>query len=349
MYANRARTYASLTLLCVIAGLSGCESTVYPPPPPDQALTQFDIPSDPKVIIFVIDGARRSETFADTSHAYIPHIWNDLRPQGTLLSSFHNQGITATVPGHSSMITGTWQNLANDGTERPTQPTIFEYYRKTHSVPQSDTYVVSGKSKLNVCSYGTDPLYGAAYGATEDVNYPDDHAVYDELMNVLQTDRPRLVLACFPSVDLAGHSSVWSSYTSAITAADSLAWKTWNYLQSDSFYTGQTYMFITNDHGRHNDANGGFTNHGDGCAGCRELMFLALGPDIWAGHSSDGYFTQRDICSTVGYLLDFPVPNSQGNLMPDIFTPVSTGIAEPFPDDGAAPPGEGTNTSRRKN
>ncbi|MCK5406995.1 MAG: hypothetical protein KAJ37_06060, partial [Candidatus Krumholzibacteria bacterium] len=124
-----------------------------------------------KVVVFVIDGPRYTETFGDPSHTHIPHIWNDLRPQGTILTDFRNLGHTKTNPGHTSIITGTWQQIANDGSERPDQPTLFEYYRKTLSAPQSETYVISGKSKLNVCSYSTHADYGAACGATESVGH----------------------------------------------------------------------------------------------------------------------------------------------------------------------------------
>ncbi|MFM7388247.1 MAG: hypothetical protein ACKO5L_08820, partial [Bacteroidota bacterium] len=30
------------------------------------------------IVIIVMDGARYSETFGDTSHAYIPHLWNSM-------------------------------------------------------------------------------------------------------------------------------------------------------------------------------------------------------------------------------------------------------------------------------
>jgi hypothetical protein len=280
----------------------------------------------PKVVIFAVDGARYTETFGDSTHEWIPHIWNDLRPLGTTLTHFRNQGITSTVPGHCAIVTGTWQDIANDGSERPDEPTLFEYYRHWFSAPAREAYVISGKSKLEVCAWGTHPDYGSSCGATASVGHSNDAAVYTELISVLQTQRPRLVLACFPDVDLAGHSGVWNDYVGSIAGADSLAWKTWNYLQSDPFYAGQTYMFVTGDHGRHSDDNGGFAGHGDGCLGCRHLTFLALGPDIRVGETSDGYFTQRDLCNTVGQILGFPTPHADGTVIVDIFQFVPTGI-----------------------
>lgn len=284
------------------------------------------VPPGPKVVLFIIDGPRLSEMFEDPLHEHVPRIWNDLRPQGAIIREFWNSGDTRTNPGHSSILSGTWQYIANDGTERPHAPTLFEYMRKTLGAPQSQAYIVTGKDKLRSCSYSTHPEYGAAYAATEDGPYAGDNAVCAELLSVLQSDAPRLVMACFPTVDQAGHAGSWDNYVAAIENVDSLAYHVWNYLQSDTAYAGQTYMFVTADHGRHDDAHGGFQNHGDDCAGCRRLPFLALGPDIRAGYTADGVYTQRDICNTVAALLDFPVPYAEGAVIEEIFQPMITGI-----------------------
>jgi hypothetical protein len=315
----------SAVLLLVLLVLGACESAGDLPPKPVAAGTD---PEDPelKVVIFAIDGPRYTETLGDPTHTYIPHIWNDLRPQGTILTNFRNLGQTKTVPGHTSILTGTWQDLANDGSERPDKPTLFEYYRDALAAPQAETWVISGKSKLDVCAYGTHADYGPALGATSSVGLASDLAVYNELMSVLQNDKPRLVLACLPGVDWAGHTGVWADYVDAIVGADSLAWKTWNYLQSDPFYAGQTYMFIVNDHGRHDDAHGGFRSHGDECEGCRHLTFVALGPNIKAGFSEGSIFTQRDVCPTVGEILAIPVPYAEGKYMQDLFDETPVGI-----------------------
>lgn len=294
--------------------------------PSSVAPARQDVATTVKVVLFVIDGARLSETFDDPTHTHIPSIWNELRPQGAIVSEFWNGGDTRTVPGHASMITGTWQALANDGSQRPDMPTLFEYLRATHAVPQSETYVISGKGKLDVCSYSTHADYGPTYGATEDVGLSTDGAVYGELISVLQTERPRLVLACFPSVDTSGHSGVWTDYLAAIDTADSLAAACWAYLEADPYYAGQTYLIITNDHGRHDDQNGGFQSHGDGCPGCRRIMFLALGPDVRAGYVATGVYDLRDICQTVASILDVDPTEADGHVIQEIFEPVSSGI-----------------------
>jgi hypothetical protein len=325
----KSHRYATLLVIVALAAFLalGCDRVAQsptdtrPPTHPNDA-TDFE----PKVVLFVIDGARYTETIGDPLHSYVPHLWNDLGPHGTFLTNFRNRGYTSTVPGHCSILTGTWQYLANDGSERPDKPTIFEYYRRDTAAPQTQAWVISGKAKLDVCAYSTHPDYGAAYGATASVGHTSDVAVYNELISVLENHKPRLVLVCLPDVDLAGHSGVWADYLAAIVGADSLAWKTWEYLESDPFYAGQTYMFVTNDHGRHDDQHGGFRNHGDDCEGCQHLMFLALGPNIQAGHTSDAPFSQRHVCKTVGEVLGFSTPLADAGEIPDIFEQVPVGI-----------------------
>jgi len=281
---------------------------------------------DAKVVIFVIDGPRYQDSFGDPLHAHVGDIWSQLRPFGTLCSNFRNQGWTLTIPGHSTMLTGVWQYLPNDGSQRPPNPTLFEYYRKATGAPATEAVLVGGKPKLAACAYSVDPAYGAAFGASVDVTATTDFATYDRLINRLDADHPHLVMASFSQVDQKAHSGNWSAYLRQMEIVDSLAVLTWNHLQADPEYAGQTYMFITADHGRHDDAHGGFQDHGDTCDGCTHVIFLALGPDIRADYDVTNLYTQRDVCTTVGLLLRVPTPQTNGFMMSEIFVPTSTGI-----------------------
>lgn len=276
-------------------------------------------PNDARVILFVIDGPRHTEAFDDPDHRYVSRMWNELRPQGALIPEFRNDGQTLTNPGHASIVTGTWQTIANNGSERPTEPTLFEHYRQTYGVPKKETYVVSGKRKLNACSYSTHEDFGRRYGATERVGLADDRAVFDELVAIMKGDKPRLVMACFPAVDRAGHSGDWDAYVSAIGVVDSLLVELWDFVQHDPFYKDKTYVFVSNDHGRHDDKSGGFSNHGCGCEGCRRGMFLALGPTIKANYQTSKVYTQRDIFYTVASILELTVEKSDGVVIEEIF------------------------------
>jgi hypothetical protein len=323
--AGRIRARRTLAVAAALGCLLACGTVVHPPRQTAKR-TQSLPPNDHRVVIFIIDGPRYSETFGDPSHQYVRGMWNALRPLGTLCSNFRNVGYTLTNPGHASLLSGTWQYIDNQGNTRPTQPTLFEYYREATGASAQDAVLVGGKLKLNALTYSTNADYGAAYGASSTLDFQDDYGTYDALIQRLDQDAPRLVMASFSHVDQLAHGGVWSDYVRQIEIVDSLAVLTWNYLQADPDYAGKTYLFITADHGRHDDAHGGFQNHGDNCDGCQHIIFLALGPTIRAGYEVTAPFDQRDLCRTVASLLGIPTPYAAGLFMLPIFEPPPTGV-----------------------
>ena len=269
------------------------------------------------VIIVVMDGARYSETFGSDS-LYIPHIWNQLRPLGTIWTSFFNDGLTKTDPGHSTIATGAWQIIDNKGLGRPKQPTVFEYFRKYTSASENATAVVVGKRKLDILTYSVHPDYGAKYKASSFIS-SNDTSVLSIVKNVLSCKQPQVIMINLPNVDSAGHTGNWANYLAAIQIADSLIWNLWQTLQLDTTYRNTTTLFVTNDHGRHDDTHGGFKNHGDDCEGCRHIFCLALGRGFQTHRSIKQRRTQCDIAPTVGELLSFPTPLSTGtSLLRDV-------------------------------
>ncbi|MCK5571792.1 MAG: alkaline phosphatase family protein [Bacteroidetes bacterium] len=282
------------------------------------------------VVIAVIDGSRDSETMGA---GYTPMMWDSLLPQGTLWTDFRNEGITLTNPGHASIATGTWQTIDNEGNQRPTMPTVFEYYRSSSSAAETDVYVVAGKYKLNILSYSTHPSYGEPYGASVSLA-PMDGLVLNASLTAMGGHHPQIVIINFPDVDYAGHSADWERYLNAIRTVDSLVYELWQFIQSDPHYKDNTTLFITNDHGRHDDGHGGFKDHGDGCEGCRHILLLAVGRGFPAAHVVATTRTQIDIAPTVGELLSFPVPYALGtSLLADT---VRTAVVEDPPGAGVA-------------
>jgi hypothetical protein len=274
-----------------------------------QLLLWFTV-SAQNAMIIVVDGARYSETFG-AGGKYIPRIWNDLRPCGTIWTNFYNDGATVTRQGHSSIVTGTWQKMDNEGPERPTKPTIFEYFRKANGSPEQSAAVVVGKSKLEMLAYSTDSGYGPGYSATFSLGM-DDTSVVNILKSVMSGSHPHIVVVNLPDVDKGGHSGVWKKYISAIRTADSLIFDIWQTLQADSIYRDNTTLFVTSDHGRHDKKHGGFRKHGDACEGCRHIMLLAVGKGFPAGKKVTIRRTQIDIAPTVGELLSFKTDLADG-------------------------------------
>ncbi|HET6348822.1 MAG TPA: hypothetical protein VFH88_07020, partial [Candidatus Krumholzibacteria bacterium] len=183
--------FALIALVCACHG--GARPTTSPAPSAGEAPPA----SDARVVIFVIDGPRWSETFGDSLHAHIPGMWNQLRPQGTLCTNFRNEGLTLTNPGHGTILTGVWQHIDNHGKQRPLEPTLFEYYRKARNAAPDDAVIISVKDKLAALAYGLDPDYGAAYGASTDLGQTSDVETYAHLIDHLDHDSPHLVMASF--------------------------------------------------------------------------------------------------------------------------------------------------------
>ena len=258
----------------------------------------------------MVDGGRYSETFG-SGPRYIPHIFNDLAPKGTIFTKFRiaDEGLTSTNPGQASILTGTWQVIANDATERPNKPTVFEYYRKEIATKPTDCFIVAGKKKMEALSYSTFPGYGSNYGASTNCFDADNDLVYDSLTKVMDNYHPRIILVNFPTTDKQGHDSIWNDYLSALTNADWLVYQLWQKIQNDSFYKNNTTMFVTNDHGRHTND---FKGHGDDCDGCEHIMLLAIGKNIPEGITISELHYQIDIVGTIGKLLGFSTPYVKG-------------------------------------
>ena len=275
----------------------------------------IDLSFAQNVIIAVVDGARYTETFGSTNPSEtIPHLWTDLMPLGTVYNNFYNSGTTTTNPGHATLLTGTWQTIANDGSQRPTSPTVFEYFRKEKSALESENYVVAGKTKLTILTNSDDPDYGATYTASDIDGDLTDDEVYQNLIGAMDADHPKLILVNFPSVDRAGHSGIWDDYLSAITNVDNLLYQLWYKIGNDPYYKNNTTLFITNDHGRH---TADFSSHGDDCEGCQHLMLLALGRNIIPGKIVSEKKYQTALAPTIGELLSFTTVGASGSSLFD--------------------------------
>lgn len=260
------------------------------------------------VVIVVIDGARLAETF-DLGPVHIPRIWNDLRPRGTLFTNFRNDGPTITNPGHAAFLTGHYDRIKNDGSERPHFPTLFELHRVRTGDGDTCCAAVTGKPKLHILTHSTHDLFGEKFeGRWSSPETMTDTATWRLLREVMDSVRPRILIVNFPSVDVMGHDSSWGGYLGALRTADSLVHLLWMKIQSDPFYRDRTSMFVSSDHGRHDDAHGGFQHHGCACEGCRRIMGFGIGPGFRPGAVVADPVGQVDVFAAAARLLSLPVP-----------------------------------------
>ncbi len=278
------------------------------------------------VIIVVMDGARYQETFGDTTHQYIPYL-NRLKTQGILHTNFQNDGYTLTNAGHTAILTGNYKPLKNNGKELPDYPNIFQYYQKEKGVDKYKTWIATSKGKLEVLANTKNKTWWNRYmPATycgvkgQSVVYQNDNIHFEKVKEIITDYHPELMLVNFLEADARGHQNNWDGYVGGIKNIDRLTHELWNFIQNDPEMKDNTTLFITNDHGRHNDGRrDGFKEHGCNCSGCRHIFLLGLGPDFKTNTTTDLPAGLIDISATIAYMLNFQMPTSKGRVLTEMF------------------------------
>jgi hypothetical protein len=119
-----------------------------------------------KVILVVIGGVRRAETFSHEGLENVPHLANDLLPRSLFYNHARNEGVTAHFNAISSILTGNWQRVDDWGKLAPTTPTLIEQFRKRMRVDRSDTWIVaSNKALTSMIGASSASGYGPDFGA----------------------------------------------------------------------------------------------------------------------------------------------------------------------------------------
>ncbi|MFZ0959840.1 MAG: hypothetical protein WAO35_02970 [Terriglobia bacterium] len=129
-------------------------------------IPQASTGSDQKVVVLIVGGVRRAETFSPEGLANIPHLSADLMPKALFYASARNEGVTAHFNAISSILTGNWQRVDDWGKLAPTTPTLFEQFRKRRHADRSETWVVaSNKALTSLIGASSASDFGPAYGA----------------------------------------------------------------------------------------------------------------------------------------------------------------------------------------
>jgi hypothetical protein len=119
-----------------------------------------------KIILVVIGGVRRAETFSKEGLENVPHLANDLLPKSLFYNHARNEGVTAHFNAISSILTGNWQRVDDWGKLAPTTPTLIEQFRKRMRVDRSDTWIVaSNKALTSMIGASSANGYGPDFGA----------------------------------------------------------------------------------------------------------------------------------------------------------------------------------------
>jgi len=151
-------------LLAALASLSGRArgellASLLPAPAPAFLV---GAPKTQRVVLVVFGGGVRSrETLLSDNTPNLRRI----AEQGVTypLTRVENNGHYAAA---LSIFTGVTENFGIRENDRSPRPTLFEYLRKGGGLSAADVWLsTSGSEQETNYSYGTDPRYGAAYGA----------------------------------------------------------------------------------------------------------------------------------------------------------------------------------------
>ncbi|MHC4155528.1 MAG: twin-arginine translocation signal domain-containing protein [Planctomycetota bacterium] len=121
----------------------------------------------PKKLLIVLfgGGTRSSESIDDPQHSYIPHLWNDLVPKGTLFTDMRVEQKVVHPNSAGSIMTGHWEWDDIDWSRPVANPTIFELYRKARRAPDTAAWAFVYASILANTGQSLAPDYGRPYAA----------------------------------------------------------------------------------------------------------------------------------------------------------------------------------------
>lgn len=310
----------SIILILVLAFFVNCKRDPQIPTP--TTLTK-------KLVFILVDGPRWEETWGDTTHQYQPYLRDSLKQLGCIFTNFYNNGVTLTEPGHTALLTGHYENIANNGTQYPLNPGLPQLFLERTKKESNYSWLVTSKDKLEVFKSCTNPEWKDKYTPSTDCGvsgngsgYRSDSVTMAHALQTLRTKHPDFLFIHFKEPDASGHANDWTGYLNGIVQGDKNAWLIWKELQSLPDYKNNTVFVITNDHGRHNNGIAdGFISHGDGCPGCRHINLFIAGANILKGKIITDSYEQIDLnktlCSMFGLIDSF----SDGRIIPGISIP----------------------------
>ena len=115
------------------AGIAACTASAKP----RHTVAAEGVPDAERRLILVVfgGGTRTSESIGDPQHRYIPRLWNEMVPRGTLWSNMRVEGRVVHPNSVGSILTGHWEWDDLDWKRPLKHPTVFEAYRRGRGLP----------------------------------------------------------------------------------------------------------------------------------------------------------------------------------------------------------------------
>ncbi len=267
---------------------------------------------------------RETDCLEADDFGYCNHLGNDIRPLGTWYRNFYNLGRTGQQNGRVMVSCGLRTGMRG-GPNSPDYPSLVQEFRAQTGAPAEAAWVIAASNEPSA-DWSRYPLYdGRDLGPVEEFGLTEREVV-ERIVDVAETYAPRIIYAVFQTPDEGAQYSdtPWEDYTAGIDQVDRLAWELEQSVRAVPGYGDKTTIFYTDFHGRHTDKVDGhgwepFQWHGDSCAGCRNVTFIATGPDIPAGVEITRSAELIDIHATMAWILGVHSPQADGRILYELF------------------------------
>lgn len=117
------------------------------------------------VVVLFGGGTRSSESIDDPEHRYIPRLWKEMIPHGTLFTNMRVEHKVVHPNSAGSIVTGHWEWDDIDWSRPVEYPSIFEIYRKERGAPDTSAWAFVYASILAMTGVSRDEGYGTRYAA----------------------------------------------------------------------------------------------------------------------------------------------------------------------------------------
>jgi hypothetical protein len=132
---------------------------------PSPVVDPFDPEGRKLVIVLFGGGARSGETVDDPGHRFIPRLWGEMVPRGTLFTNMRVEHKVVHPNSAGAIMTGHWEWDDLDWSRPVAHPTIFEIHRETRRAPDTDAWAFVYASILAKTGESLAEGYGAEFGA----------------------------------------------------------------------------------------------------------------------------------------------------------------------------------------
>jgi hypothetical protein len=176
-----------------------------------------DVTERKLIVILFGGGTRRSESIDDPQHRYIPRLWNEMTPRGTLLTNMRVEHKVVHPNCTGSIMTGHWEWDDIDWSKPVAHPTVFEIYRKARGAPDTKAWAFVYASILAKTGESLAKDYGKNY-ASNVVEPPTIPRTAAEQMSLLM-QRAAAAGSTEAEVNTAGECADLARTTSRIATA----------------------------------------------------------------------------------------------------------------------------------